>query len=70
MDSGGFLPYNHHKGKTRLDHVKKVAWLSFFWANDFDQKAFFKHSIVDSLKHKLIYIYTRYHLFQIERVMQ
>jgi uncharacterized protein len=23
--------YNHHKGKTRLDHVKEVAWLSFLW---------------------------------------
>ena len=21
--------YNHHRGKTRLDHVKEVAWLSF-----------------------------------------
>ena len=41
-----------------------------FVNEDFDQKAFFKHSIVDSLKHKLIYIYTRYHLYQIERVMQ
>ncbi|MDL1980820.1 MAG: acyl-CoA dehydratase activase [Deltaproteobacteria bacterium] len=41
-----------------------------FVNEDFDQKAFLKNSIVDSLKHKLIYIYTRYHLFQIERVMQ
>ena len=23
--------YNHHRGKTRLDHVKEVAWLSFLW---------------------------------------
>lgn len=23
--------YNHHKAKTRLDHVKEVAWLSFIW---------------------------------------
>ncbi|MEA3280041.1 MAG: 2-hydroxyacyl-CoA dehydratase, partial [Thermodesulfobacteriota bacterium] len=36
----------------------------------FDQKTFFKHSIADSLKHKLMYLYTRYHLYQIERVMQ
>ncbi|MEA3414882.1 MAG: acyl-CoA dehydratase activase [Thermodesulfobacteriota bacterium] len=41
-----------------------------FVNEDFDQKTFFKHSIVDSLKHKLLYIYTRYHLYQIERVMQ
>jgi predicted nucleotide-binding protein (sugar kinase/HSP70/actin superfamily) len=41
-----------------------------FVNEDFDQRAFFKNSIVDSLKHKLIYVYTRYHLFQIERVMQ
>ncbi len=36
----------------------------------FDQKAFFKHSIVDSLKHKLLDIYVRYHLSQIDKVMQ
>ena len=41
-----------------------------FVNEDFDQKAFFKHSIVDSLKHKLMYIYVRYHLSQINRVMQ
>ncbi len=23
--------YNHHRGKTRLEHVKEVAWLSFVW---------------------------------------
>ena len=23
--------HNHHRGKTRLDHVKEVAWLSFLW---------------------------------------
>jgi uncharacterized protein len=23
--------YNHHKAKTRLEHVKEVAWLSFLW---------------------------------------
>ncbi|NDY41894.1 phosphohydrolase [Dissulfurirhabdus thermomarina] len=23
--------YPHHRGKTRLDHVREVAWLSFLW---------------------------------------
>jgi uncharacterized protein len=23
--------YNHHRGKTRLEHVKEVAYLSFLW---------------------------------------
>lgn len=41
-----------------------------FVNEDFNQSAFFKNSIVDSLKYKLMYLYTRYHLFQIERVMQ
>ena len=27
--------YNHHKGKTRLDHVKEVAWLSFLLGKRF-----------------------------------
>lgn len=27
--------YNHHRGKTRLDHVKEVAWLSFLWGKRF-----------------------------------
>ncbi|MEA3415880.1 MAG: putative ABC transporter permease [Thermodesulfobacteriota bacterium] len=26
--------YNHHRGKTRLDHVKEVAWLSFLWGGN------------------------------------
>jgi len=25
--------YPHHRGKTRLDHVKEVAELSFYWGN-------------------------------------
>jgi len=41
-----------------------------FVNEDFNQSAFFKHSIADSLKYKLMYLYTRYHLYQIERVMQ
>ena len=41
-----------------------------FVNEDFDQKAFFKHSIVDSLKHKLMDIYVRYHLSRIDRIMQ
>jgi len=27
--------HNHHKGKTRLDHVKEVAWLSFLLGKRF-----------------------------------
>ncbi len=27
--------YNHHNGKTRLDHVKEVAWVSFIWGKRF-----------------------------------
>ena len=27
--------YNHHNGKTRLDHVKEVAWISFAWGKRF-----------------------------------
>jgi len=40
MDTANFLlenpvvknlaNYNHHMGKTRLEHVKEVAWISFF----------------------------------------
>jgi len=41
-----------------------------FVNEDFDQKAFFKHSIIDSLKHKLMDVYVRYHLSRIDRVMQ
>ena len=41
-----------------------------FVNEDFDQKAFFKHSIIDSLKHKLIDIYVRCHLSRIDKVMQ
>lgn len=25
----------HHRGKTRLEHVKEVAWLSFCWGKRF-----------------------------------
>jgi predicted nucleotide-binding protein (sugar kinase/HSP70/actin superfamily) len=76
-----FVKYNFFSNGNIIewlsDHGVEVALpcLQNFFAQrfvneDFDQRAFFKHSIVDSLKHKLIYIYTRYHLFQIERVMQ
>ena len=41
-----------------------------FVNEDFNQKAFFKHSIVDSLKHNLLDIYVRHHLSRIDRVMQ
>ena len=41
-----------------------------FVNEDFDQKAFFKHSIVDKFQHKLMDIYVRYHLFRIDRIMQ
>jgi predicted CoA-substrate-specific enzyme activase len=41
-----------------------------FVNEDFDQRTFFKHSIADSLKYKLMYLYARFHLYQIERVMQ
>ena len=41
-----------------------------FVNEDFNQKAFFKHSIVDSFKHSLLDIYVRYHLSRIDRVMQ
>ncbi len=27
--------YKHHRGKTRLDHVKEVAYLSFLWGKRF-----------------------------------
>jgi len=23
--------YEHHRDKTRLEHVKEVAWVSFYW---------------------------------------
>ena len=36
----------------------------------FDQKAFLKQSLPDSLKHKLMDFYVKYHLFQIDRIMQ
>lgn len=36
----------------------------------YDQKAFFKRSLVDRIKHRLLEIYSKYHLAQIERVMQ
>ncbi len=36
----------------------------------FDQKAFFKRSWVDRIKYRIIEIYSKYHLAQIERVMQ
>jgi predicted CoA-substrate-specific enzyme activase len=41
-----------------------------FVNEDFDQRTFFKHSIADSLKYKLMYLYARFHLYQIERVMR
>ncbi|MBW1798007.1 MAG: phosphohydrolase, partial [Deltaproteobacteria bacterium] len=31
----GLSQYNHHNGKTRLDHVKEVAWVSFVWGKRF-----------------------------------
>ncbi|MBW1706512.1 MAG: phosphohydrolase [Deltaproteobacteria bacterium] len=31
----GLSQYNHHNGKTRLDHVKEVAWVSFIWGKRF-----------------------------------
>ena len=27
--------YEHHRGKTRLEHVKEVAYISFLWGNRF-----------------------------------
>ncbi len=41
-----------------------------FVNENFDQKAFFKRSIVDNLQHKLMDIYVRYHLSRIDRIMQ
>jgi predicted CoA-substrate-specific enzyme activase len=41
-----------------------------FVNEDFDQKVFFKRSLVDSLKTKLTDIYLDYHLSQIDAVMQ
>jgi predicted nucleotide-binding protein (sugar kinase/HSP70/actin superfamily) len=36
----------------------------------YDQKAFLKRSLVDRIKYRLLEIYSRYHIDQIERVMQ
>jgi predicted nucleotide-binding protein (sugar kinase/HSP70/actin superfamily) len=36
----------------------------------YDQKAFFKRSLVDRIKYRLLEIYSKYHIGQIERVMQ
>jgi predicted nucleotide-binding protein (sugar kinase/HSP70/actin superfamily) len=41
-----------------------------FINEDFDQKAFFKRSVVDSFQHRLMDIYVRYHLARIDRVMR
>ena len=41
-----------------------------FVNEDFNQNAFFKESLVDSLKYKLADIYTSYHLAHIDRAMQ
>lgn len=30
--------YNHHRGKTRLEHVKEVAWISFLIAKKFSKR--------------------------------
>jgi predicted nucleotide-binding protein (sugar kinase/HSP70/actin superfamily) len=36
----------------------------------YDQKTFFKRSLVDRIKNRLLEIYSKYHIDQIERVMQ
>lgn len=45
--------YNHHKGKTRLDHVKEVAFLSFLWAERFslDGRAIIRGALLHDLFH-------------------
>ena len=43
--------YKHHRGKTRLEHVKDVAWLSFCWGKRFslDCKAIVRGALLHDL---------------------
>ncbi|MCK4826072.1 phosphohydrolase, partial [bacterium] len=43
--------YMHHKGKSRLDHVKEVAWVSFVWSKRFslDSKAIVRGALLHDL---------------------
>ena len=43
--------YNHHRGKTRLEHVKEVAWLSFVWGKrlSLDCKAIVRGGLLHDL---------------------
>lgn len=45
--------YEHHRGKTRLDHVTEVARLSFLWSHRFDLDS--KATIRGALLHDLFY---------------
>jgi len=45
--------YDHHRGKTRLDHVIEVARLSFLWSRHFDLDS--KATIRGALLHDLFY---------------
>ncbi len=70
FSNGNIIEWLSEQGVEVVLPCLQNFFIRRFVNEDFDQKAFFKHSIVDSLKHKLIYIYTRYHLFQIESIMQ
>jgi predicted CoA-substrate-specific enzyme activase len=42
----------------------------FFINEDYDQKTFFKRSLVDLIKYKMLEIYSNYHLGQVSKIMQ
>jgi uncharacterized protein len=43
--------YNHHRGKTRLEHVKEVAYLSFLWGKrlSLDSEAIVRGALLHDL---------------------
>lgn len=43
--------YNHHRGKTRLEHVKEVAYLSFLWSKrlSLDSEAIVRGALLHDL---------------------
>jgi predicted CoA-substrate-specific enzyme activase len=76
-----FVSYNFFANGHIIDWLSRqgvevvLPTLQSFFAQrfvneDFDQRSFFKHSYIDRISTRLTEIYVRYHLFQIDRIMQ
>ena len=70
FSNGNIIEWLSEQGVEVVLPGLQSFFMQRFVNEDFNQKAFFKRSIVDSLKHSLLDIYVRYHLSRIDKVMQ